>query len=388
MNDTLVPYAMFENTSRGRFFDQPVGTDVREIFARDRDRILHCSAFRRLKGKTQVFMSTQNDHNRTRLTHTLETSQIARTLARTLYVNEDLTETIALAHDLGHPPYGHVGEDALREFTADYERFDHNAQSLRIVCDLEQRYLTFDGLNLNWESIEGIIKHKGPFTDSDKIPAYITHISHKYNIPLHTYATLEAQIAAISDDVAYNNHDIDDGLRSGLIHLYDLHDIPHVAKIMDNIRHEHTGIANHRLVAEIIRRLMTEMVSDIVHTTQQNIARIKPQTVDDIRECNESLVCMSAEMIDKTKQIQTFLITNVYRPAPMKILRDKYYKKTLFLMQAYMDNMHLLPTPPQDIMGTKEKVRIVTDFVSGMTDTYADSCEQALKTLIYQNRTI
>ncbi len=390
MTDTLAPYAMHDSHSRGRFFDQPTGADVRGIFARDRDRILHSSAFRRLKGKTQVFMSTQDDHNRTRLTHTLEVAQIARTLARTLRVNEDLTETIALAHDLGHPPYGHVGEDALQEFTQTYEGFDHNAQSLRIVCQLEQRYPTFDGLNLSWESIEGIIKHNGPFAGDNTPPAYIRHISTEQAVPLNTHATIEAQIAAISDDVAYNNHDIDDGLRSGFIRLCDLHDIPHVAIIIDDIRHQYPSIAEHRLVAESIRRLMTHMVIDIVRTSEQNIARIDPKTVDDVRQCGETIVCMSPQMVDKTEQIRDFLFEKVYRSAPMVVLRDQCYEKTLFLMRAYTENIHLLPDvdTPSQALDMTEKVRMVTDFVSGMTDAYADSCVQALKTLIYQNRTL
>lgn len=388
MEISIAPYAMHPDNSRGRILPQPSGTDVRGIFARDRDRILHCSAFRRLKGKTQVFMSPQDDHHRTRLTHTLEVAQIARTLARSLGINEDLTETIALAHDLGHPPYGHVGEDALQDFTKDYDGYDHNAQSLRIVCHLEQRYPTFDGLNLSWESLEGIIKHNGPFTDTQKIPAYIRTISDAYDIPLHTHATLEAQTAAIADDVAYNNHDIDDGLRSGLVNIDDLCTVEYIRATVQAIQQDYGNIAPHRLMAELNRRLMTDMVVDIVHTTQHNIAHKQPKFVQDIRDCGETIVCNSPEMVEKTQQIRDFLFTKVYRSAPIMSMRKQCYEKVQFLMQSYMEHMHLVPQiyipNGTNTLTKSQKMQIVTDFVSGMTDNYADSCTQALKTLLYK----
>ena len=388
MKTATIPYAMHPDNSRGRMLAQPSDGDMRDIFARDRDRILHCSAFRRLKGKTQVFMSPQDDHHRTRLTHTLEVAQIARTLARTLGINEDLTETIALAHDLGHPPYGHVGEDALQDFTKDYGGYNHNAQSLRIVCTLEQRYPNFDGLNLSWESIEGIIKHNGPFTDPKKIPAYIQTISHTHDIGLHTHATLEAQTAAVADDVAYNNHDIDDGLRSGLVDIDDLCTVAYIRTTVQAIQSQYGDIARHRLMAELNRRLMTDMVTDIVHSTKNTIARIQPKSVQDIRDCGETIVCNSPEMIAKTQQIRDFLFTKVYRSEPIMIMRKKCYENILFLMESYMENLHLVPKiythHSTHTLSPAETIQIVTDFVSGMTDNYANACTHALKTLLYK----
>lgn len=390
MTDTMVPYAMHTSYSRGRLFAQSSGTDVRNIFARDRDRVLHSTAFRRLKGKTQVFMSTQADHHRTRLTHTLEVSQIARTLARALRINEDLTEAIALAHDLGHPPYGHVGEDALHDFTKQYEGFNHNAQSLRIVTRLEHRYIGFDGLNLSWETLEGIIKHNGPLVQD--VPPYIHRFSHEHTMDVTTYATLEAQVAAIADDVAYNNHDIDDGLRSGLIDVDDLYQVPHIARVIDDIRHAHTDVDTPRLVAELIRRLMTEMVCDIVNTTQDTLNRIAPTTVDDVRMCGQHIVRMSDDMMQRTGVLRDFLMQNVYRPAPMMAMRKTCKEKILFLMQTFLSHPHFLPN---DILRGADdentRVRRITDYVAGMTDSYADTMVQslktpALKTLGHQNR--
>ncbi|MFL2660224.1 MAG: deoxyguanosinetriphosphate triphosphohydrolase [Alphaproteobacteria bacterium] len=370
-------YGISPTDSKGRLHKESSRPDVRSCFARDRDRILHSEAFRRLKGKTQVFVSTTKDHHRTRLTHSLEVSQIARTIARTLMVNEDLTETIALAHDLGHPPYGHTGEEALIECMSEYGGFEHNEQSFRIVTSIEKRYPLFDGLNLTWESLEGILKHNGPV---DKVSDYIREFNNNYDLKINTYAPLEAQIASISDDVAYNHHDIEDSVRAGLVSIDDLHNIKPIGQVFDDVRKEYGRVNDKILLAEALRRLMSKMIIDIVETTKKNLSDINPSCPQDIRDWNNQTVCMSKDMVKYKKLIRKFLFDNVYLAESMNIKRDESKEKVKTLFAYYMKNPENMNIPEKTNMllsnslsvDKTEKARFVADYVAGMTDQYAD----------------
>ena len=372
-------YGISPTDSKGRLHKESSRPDVRSCFARDRDRILHSEAFRRLKGKTQVFVSTTKDHHRTRLTHSLEVSQIARTIARTLMVNEDLTETIALAHDLGHPPYGHTGEEALIECMSEYGGFEHNEQSFRIVTSIEKRYPLFDGLNLTWESLEGILKHNGPV---DKVSDYIREFNNNYDLKINTYASLEAQIASISDDVAYNHHDIEDSVRAGLVSIDDLHNIKPIGQVFDDVKKEYGRVNDKILLAEALRRLMSKMIIDIVETTKKNLSDINPSCPQDIRNWNNQTVCMSKDMAKYKKIIRKFLFDNVYLTESMNIKRDESKEKVKTLFAYYMKNPESMNLPEKTNMllsnslsvdtTEKEKARFVADYVAGMTDQYAD----------------
>jgi len=377
----IFKYNICPADSKGRLYKESSRPDVRSCFARDRDRILHSEAFRRLKGKTQVFMSTTKDHQRTRLIHSLEVSQIARTIARALKVNEDLTETIALAHDLGHPPYGHTGEEALIECMVEYEGFEHNEQGLRIVTNIEQRYPLFNGLNLTWESLEGILKHNGPILG--KIPSYISEFNNEYDLEINTYASLEAQIAAIADDVAYNHHDIEDSVRAGLISINDLRCIKHIGQIFDNVKKEYNGINNKILLFEVLRRLMSTMIIDIVETTKKNLLEINPSCSEDIRNWHNQTVCMSKDMFEYKELIRKFLSDNVYFAESINIKRAECKEKVKTLFSYYMENPKNMELSEKTNMllsnsfsvdtTKKEKARIVADYVAGMTDQYADT---------------
>ena len=372
-------YGISPTDSKGRLHKESSRPDVRSCFARDRDRILHSEAFRRLKGKTQVFVSTTKDHHRTRLTHSLEVSQIARTIARTLMVNEDLTETIALAHDLGHPAYGHTGEEALIECMNEYGGFEHNEQSFRIVTSIEKRYPLFDGLNLTWESLEGILKHNGPV---DKVSEYIREFNNNYDLKINTYASLEAQIASISDDVAYNHHDIEDSVRAGLVSIDDLYNIKPIGQVFDDVRKEYGRVNDKILLAEALRRLMSKMIIDIVETTKKNLSDINPSCPQDIRDWNNQTVCMSKDMAKYKKLIRKFLFDNVYLTESMNIKRDESKEKVKTLFAYYMKNPESMNLPEKTNMllsnslsvdkTEKEKARFVADYVAGMTDQYAD----------------
>ena len=372
-------FAVAQTQSKGRLYAEKSREDVRGCFARDRDRILHSTGFRRLKGKTQVFMSTDIDHFRTRLTHTIEVSQIARAIARTFNVDEDLTEAIALSHDLGHTPYGHVGEDALDDCMRVYGGFDHNGQSLRIVSTLEERYPAFDGLNLTWECLEGILKHNGPVVGL--VPATIEKfmidsqaINPDFDLQLDSYASFEAQIAAISDDVAYNHHDLDDGFRAGLFSIEDLRSVEHINVYIDSVSIDYPNITDSRLLAEVVRRMLSAMVMDIVQTTTENLEILNPKSAQDIRNAGVQTVKMSDDMYTKTKALRTFLFERVYRSDDIMNKRDECYEKISVLFSYFIRNLSLLPKG-QDltITDTENTARMVSDYIAGMTDQYADT---------------
>lgn len=356
----------------------------RTCFARDRDRIVHSSAFRRLKHKTQVFVYHEGDHYRTRLTHTIEVAQIARAIARALHVEEDLTEALALAHDLGHTPFGHAGERALDALMKPHGGFDHNAQSLRIVTRLERRYAEFDGLNLTWESLEGLVKHNGPLTDKDGnavgkyreegLPAAIIEYSEAHDLELSRFASVEAQIAAISDDIAYNAHDIDDGLRAGLFKVIDLGDIPLVGTALADVLKRYPDLEHNRLVHETVRRVISAMVQDVLAESKKNFTKHHPKSLEDVHNASQSLAKFSAQMTEYNRILQQFLSQQMYRHPRVMDIMGRAQRVIDDLFNAYMNDEKLLPKDWRDVAGVGEKrhtARQVCDFIAGMTDRYA-----------------
>ncbi len=373
-------YASDPTQSRGRLFDEGQSL-TRSPFQRDRDRIVHSTAFRRLKHKTQVFIAHEGDHYRTRLTHTIEVSQIARALARALKLDEDLAEGVALVHDFGHTPFGHTGEDALDALLKDYGGFDHNAQSLRIVTKLEQRYAEFDGLNLSWESLEGLVKHNGPLVAKNgeeltsDVPVAITNYNQLHDLWLWSFASLEAQAAAIADDIAYNTHDIDDGLRSGLLTHDMLEEVPFLAGLIKEVKDRYPNLDESRLTHEVTRRQITQMVEDVIGTAQGNLAIVQPQSADDVRHANQTIVGFSERMSDIDKQLKTFLFANVYRHPTVMEKRDHVSKVVDQLFDAFMNDPQKMEgarwVDGLEMLTESARARHVGDYLSGMTDTYA-----------------
>lgn len=350
----------------------------RTPWQRDRDRIIHCAAFRRLKYKTQVFVPHEGDHYRTRLTHTLEVSQIARTLARALCVNEDLTEAIALSHDLGHTPFAHGGEEALSRCMEPYGGFSHNDQSLRVLTTLERRYPKWAGLNLTWETLEGVVKHNGPVQGD--LPWTLQEVQAVADLQPETHAALEAQIAGISDDIAYNNHDVEDGLRAGLFTVSDLEEITLLGEVIDYVRAEYEGITDHYLVHETIREMIGRMVTDVFNETQSRLALIRPQTSDDVRAAGQNIVGFSEEMEEKVDELRDFLFERMYRHYTQNRIWAKIERIVTGLFEAFLENYRLLPTEWQmrveecgGISTELPRARIVCDYIAGMTDRYAVS---------------
>ncbi|MGI9509629.1 MAG: deoxyguanosinetriphosphate triphosphohydrolase, partial [Geminicoccaceae bacterium] len=305
----LQPYACRPEASRGRRF-QEEESPHRTCFQRDRDRILHSTAFRRLEYKTQVFVNHEGDHFRTRLTHSLEVAQIARTAARYLGLNEDVAETVALAHDLGHSPFGHAGERALNAVLADFGGFDHNAQTLRVVTVLESRYAAFDGLNLTWETLEGVVKHNGPLMEA--IPAFVADYSAAHDLELSTQPSAEAQIAALADDIAYTNHDLDDGFRAGLFTPADVLDLPLIGNMFGEVSARYPGIEETRLIHESVRRLISLMVSDLVAEAERRLAHAAPGSAEALRALDHPVVAFSAGVAEPLKTLREFLRGNMY----------------------------------------------------------------------------
>jgi dGTPase len=380
----LAPYAAHPQKSRGRLHEEPA-CPSRSVFQRDRDRIVHSNAFRRLIHKTQVFIYHEGDHYRTRLTHSLEVAQIARTLARSLSLNEDLVEALALAHDLGHTPFGHAGEDALNEAMKPIGGFDHNAQSLRIVTYLEHRYAAFRGLNLTFETLEGIVKHNGPLILADGTPAGryaeagLPHAIRTYmqvqDLGLATHCSLEGQIAALADDIAYNNHDIDDGFRAGYIAVDELEEVPMARRTLAQVRASYGDLADAPLVYEMNRRMIASMVEDVLAETQRRIAVAKPGSIEDVRRLNAPLAAFSAEMTAEIAELRRFLFANVYRhPAIVEKMADaQAMLRALYgHFSAHPEEMHLEAASSAAIADDPvERRRAVGDFVAGMTDMFA-----------------
>lgn len=379
-------YATDPQKSRGRLVFEPP-SKTRSPFQRDRDRIIHSTAFRRLKHKTQVFVYDEGDHYRTRLTHTIEVSQIARSLARALALDEDLTEALALAHDFGHPPFGHAGERALDKCMAEYGGFDHNAQSLRIVTALEMQYASFDGLNLSWETLEGLAKHNGPLVakgDAGAIadlPWAFAEYNRVQDLELWSWPGLEAQVAAIADDIAYNNHDIDDGLRAELFTLQDLNEVPLSRDLHKIVNRLYSGLAVNRTIHELIRRQITIMVEDVIDETNRRVAELAATSVEDIRSADRVSACFSDQMADHDASIKAFLFTNMYRHPQVKKVINAAEDITRELFDAYLSGRGQLPENWQDGFSALDEVaraRRVCDFLAGQSDAYAISQHRQL----------
>jgi dGTPase len=377
------PYACDPATSRGRLYPEPV-SPTRSAFRRDCDRIIHATAFRRLAYKTQVFVFHEGDHFRTRLTHTLEVNQIARSLARALALDEDLCEALALAHDLGHPPFGHAGERALDRCLDACGGFDHNAQSLRVVTALERRYTDFDGLNLTWETLEGLVKHNGPLMLCDGapteryrergVPQAILSYAERQDLQLWSFASAEAQIAALADDIAYDAHDIDDGLRAGLFTLDDLSQISLIDEILRHIRAAHPQLESPRLIHELIRRLITHMIEDVILETGRRLQRLAAQSADDVRHCASSVVAFSPAMAAADHAIKGFLYPRMYRQARVMRIMNDAEQVIIDLFSRYDCDPGAMPAEwatGGECSDRLSRVRRIADFIAGMTDRYA-----------------
>jgi dGTPase len=372
---TRAPYAEDAAKSRGRKVAESESA-TRTPFARDRDRIIHCSAFRRLKEKTQVFVAHEGDHFRTRLTHSLEVAQIARSLATALGLDADLAETIALAHDLGHPPFGHAGEDELQVQMQPYGGFDHNVQTFRVVTKLERRYPRWEGLNLTWETLEGIIKHNGPVVDKLEKPSWsaIAEFDAEYDLKLGGWASAEAQVAALADDIAYNNHDVDDGVQAGLFQLDELRSIPligpHVASAVADYPDCDVGI----LRLEAVRRMIGAMADDVMAETRRRAADGKVGSPEDVRVLGHALVAFSREMVEDLSQLRAFLMERMYRHWRVNRTRSQARRMLAEMFQLFLGEPDVLPaewfarTEGRDEAG---KARVVCDYIAGMTDRYA-----------------
>jgi len=376
-------YAADPKASRGRRFEEPA-SPTRTAFQRDRDRIVHSTAFRRLARKAQVFVDHEGDHFRTRLTHTIEVAQIARALARGLGLDEDLAEAVALGHDLGHAPFGHTGEDALNACMAEFGGFEHNPHSLRIVTQLERRYAAFDGLNLTVETLEGLVKHNGPMIDSagrpleryraHGIPSEILAYNHLQDLDLAQYASLEAQAAAIADDIAYNAHDIDDGLRAGLFDLAGLRSVPFIDDLLREIATLHPALERGRVVHELGRRLITRFIEDVFAESRTRIASSGVRSLADVRRAGKSLVAFSLEMADADKRLKAFLFANMYRHSDVKRVREKADAVVRRLFAAFASDPSAMPLEwrrdaRQGSAG--DRARAVSDYIAGMTDRFA-----------------
>jgi dGTPase len=372
----LAPYACKPEESRGRLHPEPESA-LRSPFQRDRDRIIHCAAFRRMKHKTQVFVYHEGDHYRTRLTHSLEVAQIARTVSRTLGLAEDLAEALALGHDLGHTPFGHAGEDALEAVMAPYGGFDHNDQTLRILTRLEHRYAEFDGLNLTWETLEGTVKHNGPLlgrVGDEKLPATIAEYNLVHDLELDRYPGAEAQIAALSDDIAYNNHDLDDGLRAGLFGIADLVDVPLVGPVLHGLQKTYPRLEEPRLIHETIRRVIDRMVGDLIEETRRRLAAARPASAAAIRALGAPVAAFSDAMGAHDKALKSFLFEHMYRHYKVNRMASKARRIVQDIFGLLLAEPQCLPTEwssQADAPHSVVTARIVADYIAGMTDRFA-----------------
>ena len=366
------PYATDPNNIRGRLFSEEESI-FRSPFQRDRDRIIHASAFRRLKHKTQVFIEHEGDYFRTRLTHSIEVAQVARTVAAALDLNVELTEAVALAHDLGHTPFGHTGEDALDRLMQPYGGFDHNAQALRIVTSLERHYADWDGLNLTWETLEGIAKHNGPVIG--EIPYALALYNERHDLELSTHASAEAQAAALADDIAYNNHDLHDGLRAELFSTDELAEMPILHDCFAEVDRKHPGLNYYRRRHEALRRFFGILVEDVIVVSRRNLAELGPASVHDVRHAGRMMVQFTPELWEDLKVIRKFLFTRMYRAPVVIEMREAVTHMIDELFPFFMENPSELPKQwRKDVAcaGSKTALaRIVSDYIAGMTDRFA-----------------
>ena len=367
------PYASDPYASRGRRHPEE-DSATRTPFARDRDRIIHSTAFRRLKEKTQVFVAHEGDYYRTRLTHSLEVSQVARSVAAALGLDADLAETVALAHDLGHPPFGHAGEDELQELTAAWGGFDHNVQTFRVVTELESRYPAFPGLNLTWETLEGVIKHNGPVVSQLRKPSYrpVAKFDAAYDLELSTYASAEAQVAAIADDIAYNNHDVDDGLQAELFTLDDLAEVPLIGPQLAAVRRDWPQLDARLLRLEAVRRMIGAMIGDVIAETRR--AALGLRSAEEVRRLGRQLVAFSPDMAEDLAQLRAFLHARMYRHYRVNRTRSQARRMLHQMFQLFMEQPDTLPTDWQAAQAGRDeagRARVVCDYVAGMTDRFA-----------------
>ncbi|MEM0942391.1 MAG: deoxyguanosinetriphosphate triphosphohydrolase [Pseudomonadota bacterium] len=383
MTHALAPFAADPGASRGRLHDEQSSAH-RSLFQRDRDRIIHSSAWRRLKHKTQVFVEYEGDYYRTRLTHSIEVAQIARTIARVFRLNEDLTEAVALAHDLGHTPFGHAGEDALSECMAAHGGFDHNAQALKIVTELERHYAGFDGLNLSWETLEGIAKHNGPlrYEGAPELPYAIAEYDARHPLDLHTQASAEAQVASLSDDIAYVNHDLHDGLRAGMFPLEAASALPLVGDCLGEVDMAYPGLDPRRRLHEALRRVFGLMVDDVLATSERRLAEAGPRSLAEVQALPEPVIAFSAGMESDIARIKGFLWQNMYRHHRLNRMRLKAQRVVRELFAIFMADPSLMPQDWGALCpsgGADEaRARIVSDYIAGMTDRFAREEHRAL----------
>jgi dGTPase len=369
------PFAADPAQSLGRLFPEPPSR-TRTPFARDRDRVIHTQAFRRLKEKTQVFVAHEGDHFRTRLTHSLEVAQIARSIAKALGLDDDLAEAVALAHDLGHPPFGHAGEEALDAATADFGGFDHNVQTFRVVTELERRYPDFDGLNLCWETLEGVVKHNGPVVDRLQRPSWrpILKFNASCDLRLDSFAAAEAQVAAIADDIAYNNHDVDDGLQAGLFRLEELALVPLIGPILRALKVERPTLDDQLTRLEAVRRMIGAMVEDVLEQTLRNAAAANVASAEDVRTLGRPLVAFSSEMAEDLGRLRLFLHQRMYRHFRVNRTRSQARRILAELFHLFVAEPDVLPTEWfERVQGRDEgaRARLVCDYIAGMTDRFA-----------------
>jgi len=363
-------YASDPDKSRGRLFNEG-GSAHRSAFQRDRDRIIHSSGFRRLKHKTQVFVEHEGDYFRTRLTHSIEVGQVARTISGVLGLNLDLTEAVALAHDLGHTPFGHTGEDALNACMVLYGGFDHNAQALKIITSLEQHYADFDGLNLTWETLEGIAKHNGPVTGD--LPFALAEYTALHDLELNSFASAEAQVAAIADDIAYNNHDLDDGLRAGLFTVEDICALPIVGDCFAVVDAKYPDLDPDRRRHEALRRVFGVMVEDVLQESRKRLAASGAQSVEDIRGLDAPVIQFSTGLFADLKQIRAFLFENMYRHWTVRRMRRKAAQIVVDIFEIFMDDPGMMPPQWQKAAqgDDQHRARVIADYIAGMTDRFA-----------------
>ncbi len=375
----MAAYACRPDQSKGRIYEENESA-TRTPFQRDRDRIIHASAFRRLKYKTQVFVYHEGDHYRTRLSHTLEVSQIARSIARALMVNEDLAEAVALAHDLGHTPFAHIGEEHLQTCMEPYDGFEHNDQSLRILTKLERKYPGWPGLNMTWETLEGVVKHNGPVTvkAGGKLPTTLKDIQTMTDLRLDTYASMEAQVAAIADDIAYNNHDVEDGLRAGMFRLEELDELALMKPIIAQVKKDWPDISEHYIIQETIREMIGTMVTDVLEETKRRLDALDPKNVEDIRKAGQQTVAFSSDMFTKVEELRAFLMKRMYRHYTVNRIWIKVERIIPELFNTFMKHYKLLPDHWQirveeagGLIDNVAQARIVCDYIAGMTDRYA-----------------
>jgi len=368
-SDRLAPYACDPAQSRGRLVPEPEDP-TRSPYQRDRDRIIHSAAFRRLEYKTQVFVNHEGDHYRTRLTHSLEVAQLARSISRSLGLNEDLAEALALAHDLGHTPFGHAGEDALKEAMKEFGGFDHNAQTLRILTKLEHRYAAFDGLNLTWETLEGIAKHNGPVVQP---PRAMAEYAGQHDLELRSYASAEAQVASLADDIAYNNHDIDDGLRSGLFTIARISEVPLVGESVAEVSRRYPKLEEQRLIHESIRRMIHAMVIDLLAETEARIAKERIESAHDVRHLGRPLVAFSASMQSHIAALKSFLREHMYRHWRVNRMTSKARRVVTELFAFFLAEPECLPgewLKLADKPGSRKTAEVAADYLAGMTDRF------------------